>query len=307
MGREQIVLVTGGSGLVGKALRQIKPSWIYISSADYDLAGLSGCRRMLWQIKPDAIVHLAAKVGGIKDNAEYQADFFSKNMAINMNLLSTAKEFGVKRILSALSTCAFPDVVENYPFDEEDMFSGPPAETNFSYGYTKRCLHVYSKSLRSQYGLDYSTFSPCNVYGPNDHFASDGSHFISALIRKVAAAKDGSAIELWGDGSALRQHIFVEDLAKLIPVLLEQHHSDVPLIVAPQEVYSVDEIAKTMIEISGKRLSIKYSGQLSGQYQKTGSNKKLLQLVGNIEFMPLREGLAKTYQWYCQKNAKNDV
>lgn len=297
------VLVTGGSGMLGKALQRIKPDWIYVSSKDGDLATLSACRKLLWQYKPDAIVHLAAKVGGIKENAEKQADFYLLNSLINNNVLYAAQKQGVKRVLSALSTCAFPDVVANYPFAEEDLLSGPPADTNFSYGYTKRCLQVYSNALRRQYGLNYSTFAPCNIYGSNGDFSENSSHFVAALMRKVAKANDGDTITLWGDGSALRQHIFVEDIAKIVPVLLERHNSDVPLIVAPQENYSIDRIAKMMIAISGKQLTIKYTGDLPGQYRKDGSNEKLLQLIGNIEFTPLEEGLRKTYQWYQENNA----
>ena len=140
------VLVTGGSGFLGRRLQKHKPRWTYISSKDCDLTKSNKVRELIGDLEPRAIVHLAGRVGGIKDNTEHQAEYFYKNVMINSNLIHEAHLLGVKRILSSLSTCAFPDKVRKYPFTEEQFFEGAPAKTNFSYGFSKRMLHVQSKS-----------------------------------------------------------------------------------------------------------------------------------------------------------------
>ena len=294
------VLVTGGSGFVGKRLKKYKPNWIYISSKQYNLINEKDCDQMLNDIKPDAILHLASKVGGIKENSLKQAEFYYNNTMINTNILECARQHNVERVLSALSTCAFPDVVKKYPFAEEDLLSGPPAITNFSYGYTKRALYIQSASYRKQYGLNFSTFCPSNIYGPQDNFDSESSHFVPALIRKYSEVKDGDTLELWGTGKPLRQQLYIDDLIKIIPLLLEKHNSDVPIIVAPNENLSISEMANILHKNVKKNVKIVYNNRLEGQFRKDGSNKKLLKLLGGFNFTKFEDGVTKTYEWYKQ-------
>jgi len=296
------VLVTGGTGFLGKRLSKIRPDWIYVSSSDYDLTEPKSCQKMYEDIKPDAVIHLAAKVGGIKENTTKQADFYYQNTMINTNVLHGAYKFGVKRVLSALSTCTFPDVVESYPFTENDILSGPPASSNLSYGFTKRGLFVQSNSYRNQYGLNYSCFCPSNIYGPDDNFDSDSSHFVPALVKKVFLASDGDEIEFWGTGKPLRQQMYVDDLAKIIPILLYKHNSDIPLIVAPKENLSVKNMVDIGLSVSGKKASPKFNGEYSGQYRKDGCNKELLRLIGGFKLTTFVQGIRKTYEWYEQRH-----
>jgi GDP-L-fucose synthase len=191
--------------------------------------------------------------------------------------------------------------VKTYPFVEADLFIGPPAETNFSYGYSKRLLHVLILAYRKQYGVAYSTFSPSNVYGPGDHFDSEASHFISALISKASALKDDDTLELWGTGEPLRQQLYVDDLCKIIPILLEKHNSDIPLIVAPHENLTIDMMTRTLMHLLNKENKIVYNKFLDGQYRKDGSNKELLNLIGNFEFTPFRDGIMKVFKWYNEQ------
>ena len=292
------VLVTGGSGFVGRRLKKIKPNWTYCSSRDCDLLDLESTKQYISDLKPDAIIHLAARVGGIKENAENQADFYFENTIINTNLLHAAHLCGVNRVLSSLSTCAFPDELEKYPFIEQDMFSGPPALTNFSYGYTKRALQVQSVSYRKQYNLNYSTFSPSNVYGPGDHFGSLGSHFVASLVHKVANSKAGDVLTFWGTGSPLRQQLYVDDLCKIIPILLEKHNTSTPVIVAPDENLSILKMCETLIENVDKDISYNFNGNLDGQYRKDGSNKELKKIIGDFKFTNFKNGITKTYNLY---------
>jgi len=294
------VLVTGGSGFLGKRLSKYKPEWIYISSKDCNLEDFGEVKDYLSAVKPDAIVHLAARVGGIKDNVENQASFYIQNTMMNTNIIHSAHLLGISRVLSSLSTCAFPDIVASYPFTEEQIFDGAPAKTNFSYGYTKRALHVQTLSYRKQYGLNYSTFCPSNIYGPDDHFDTEKSHFVPALVSKLVKAENGGAIELWGTGNPKRQQLYVDDLAEIIPVLLEKHNSDIPLIVAPNENLSIREMASIANNKIEKNIKISYNSNLDGQYRKDGSNKRFLELVGGYEFTSFDEGIEKTIQWYLE-------
>jgi len=300
---KQKVLVTGGTGFLGKNLAEEEKEWIYLSSKDCDLTSSEDVIKVFKHHNPDAVIHLAARVGGIKDNVNNQADFYYLNTLINLNVLQSCHKLNINRVLSCLSTCAFPDVVEEYPFTEKDLFSGPPAISNLSYGMTKRMLKVASDSYRHQHGRNYSTFCPSNIYGPYDHFNSEKSHFIPAMISKIDKYSVGSTVEFWGTGKPLRQHLFVKDLAKIIPILLEKHNSNIPVIVAPDENVSNDDAIKKFISIVKKDIKIKYNGKLDGQYRKDGSNKKLKQVIGDFKFTTLEQGLFETYEWY--KNEKS--
>ena len=295
------VLVTGGSGFLGKRLKIYKPDWIYISSKDYDLTNTKETKRMFEDIRPDAVVHLAARVGGIKDNVENQALFFYQNVMMNTNIIHEAYLSGVSRVLSSLSTCAFPDKLEHYPFSEKDFYKGTPTETNFSYGYSKRMLHVQSVAYRKQYGMNYSAFCPSNLYGPGDHFGDEGSHFVASLVHKFANFCDNKIIDLWGTGMPLRQQLYVDDLCEIIPLLLEKHNSDIPLIVAPNENLSIREMSQAITEVeNNKSVSFTFNGKLDGQYRKDGDNSMFLDLVGGYNFTSFKEGIEKTYKWYIE-------
>ena len=293
------VLVTGGSGFLGKRLKTYQPDWIYISSGDYDLTDKLQTRKMFQDYKPDAVVHLAARVGGIKDNAENQVEFFEQNTLINLNVVSEAYRAGIPRLLASLSTCAYPNKLSRYPFYENELFNGPPAPTNFSYGFSKRMLHALILSYRKQYGVNYSTFSPSNIYGPEDHFDSEKSHFVPALISKVSKIDDYGVLELWGNGKPLRQQLYVDDLCKIIPILLDKHNDEQPLIVSPSENLSIDEMANIILQQVNKNVKIVYNNELDGQFRKDGSNHRLLALLGgSFKFTSFREGVMITYQWY---------
>lgn len=298
------ILVTGGTGFLGKMLKQIKPNWDYsgISIDGYNLIKYNDTIAMIKEYKPDTIIHLAACVGGINANNNYPETYFYENLMINTNVIKVAVHYNIKRFLGASSICAFPDHVNQYPMDEFDLHKGAPAPTNFGYGYAKRMLIVYANLIRQQYGFDYSTFCPTNLYGPGDNFDLGTGHFISTLIRKVANAKNGDVIEFFGTGKPLKQELFVRDLANIIPMLLETHHTNVPILVTPNENISIKEYINIVIEISGKELKIKFNGQLEGQYRKDGTNDELFHVIGNsYQYTSLKNGLKETYDWYLKE------
>ena len=297
MQRSEKVLVIGGTGLVGKALQRLKPQWEYFGSAMGDLRKFDEVLHMLKFVNPTAVINLAAKVGGIRQNIMRQGEFLYDNCMMGLNVIEACRKAGIPRLLTALSTCAWPDKVSSYPMTEGDIHKGAPTPTNISYGYSKRLLHVASCAYRDQYGVNYSTFAPSNVYGPEDNFDELTSHFVPACIRKFHKNQKGR-VELWGTGSPKRQQLFVDDLAMAIPIILEKHNTQSPLIVAPDENLSISEMANIVKDVTGSSASIVYNQQMEGQIRKDGNNDMFKSLVEDFTFTPFKEGVRKTYEWF---------
>lgn len=148
------ILVTGGSGLVGKYLKKILPDAIYVSSKDYDLTTEDGVKLMFLQNKPDVVIHLAARVGGIIDNLNHPAEYFTQNVMMNTLIVEYSRRFNVKKFIGVLSTCIYPDTAKKYPMDESMLHEGPPTITNFSYGYSKRSMGAQIDAYNQQYNLN---------------------------------------------------------------------------------------------------------------------------------------------------------
>jgi GDP-L-fucose synthase len=298
MSKYNKVLVTGGYGFVGSRLRLIRPDWHYMSSADCDITDARQLKRYLSDLKPDAIVHLAAHVGGIKESTENQSQFYYLNSLINLNLIHQAYEAGIPRVLSCLSTCCFPDASDKYPMTEEDFMKGEPTETNYCYGIAKRGMYIQSKWYTKEYGVMYNTFTPSNIYGPGNNSTLQRGHLISSMIKKFDKAQEGDTITFWSDGTPLRQHLYVDDLAYLIPEMLEKHLTDLPLIVAPDENLSIRGIVETFQSIISKKVNFDFNNYLSGQHRKDASSEKLIELIPDFKFTTLKEGLKETLKWY---------
>ena len=176
--------------MVGRSLKQYIPNAIYLSSKDYNLTSEYDIIRMFETLKPNVVIHLAAKVGGIMDNITKPAEYFDDNVLMNTLLLKYSLKYNVNRFIGILSTCVYPNEVKNYPMVESDLHLGPPTKTNFSYGYAKRSLAVQIDAYNQQYGTKYQYLIPCNLYGEHDKYG-DNSHFIAALIKKIHKNKNG--------------------------------------------------------------------------------------------------------------------
>ena len=294
------ILVTGGSGLVGQHLQDILPEAIYVSSSAYDLTRMSAVKEMMIDFEPDVVIHLAARVGGIVDNINYPVDYLEENVLMNTNVLKVCHEFDVEKVIAILSTCIYPDVVETYPMKEEDLFNGPPTETNFSYGFAKRCMAAHIDSYRKQYDKKWSYLIPCNLYGEYDKYEEHHSHFVSALIKKIYEAKD--SMELWGTGKPLRQFMYGGDLARVIKYMID---NDIvgSFNVAPEWVHSINDLAEIGKKACLKeKLVVNYDNtKPDGQFRKDVDSSKLLSELKDFRFTSLEEGIKKVYDNFSKR------
>jgi GDP-L-fucose synthase len=294
---KEIILITGGSGMVGKSLLKLLPHSIYVSSKDYDLTKEDDVKRMFETHKPTKIVHLAAKVGGIIDNIKKPYDYFIENIKMNTYMVEYSYKFGVTQFIGILSTCIYPDSVEKYPMNETDLHLGPPTITNFSYGYSKRCLAVQIDSLNKQYGTNYQYLIPCNLYGENDKMG-ENSHFVAALLEKIIQANklSQSEITLFGSGNPLRQFMHSDDLAWVINECLTKNIYE-SFNVANKENLSIREIAEISLNsLNLGHIKINFdSTKPDGQYRKDVSIDKLNNLLPNFSPLPFEKGIKQVY------------
>jgi len=301
------LLVTGGSGLVGHAMQKICPDAIYVSSKDYDLTKEKDVNAMFERHKPTRVIHLAAKVGGIRDNIDHPAEFVYQNVLMNSYVVHYAYKYKVEKLIATLSNCAYPDVAKKYPLKEEQFHDGPPATTNFSYAYAKRTLDVQIKSYRKQHDCNFFSVIPCNMYGPYDNFDEKQSHFVAALIRKIHKTRENKekTLNLLGSGKPLRQYLFSEDFARILIMLLDKYDGNGPINIAPKdENPSIAEIAKIALKaINAKDINIKFDKSFpDGQFRKDIDTEKLQKIIGPFSFTTLKDGIRKTYEWYLKSN-----
>uniref|UniRef100_A0A182RTC6 GDP-L-fucose synthase n=1 Tax=Anopheles funestus TaxID=62324 RepID=A0A182RTC6_ANOFN len=312
----KVVLVTGGTGLIGKAIQTVikeeNPAderWIFVGSKDADLTNLTATREMFLKHQPTHVVHLAAMVGGLFHNMNNNLDFFRKNMLINDNILLLSHELKVKKVVSCLSTCIFPDKT-SYPIDETMIHNGPPHDSNFGYSHAKRMIDVLNRAYNQQYGDMFTSVVPCNVFGPHDNFVPGVSHVIPGMIHRLHELmfvkntdqpQESKEFSVYGTGKPLRQFIYSLDLAKLFIWVLRQYDSVEPIIL------SVDESAEVSIAQLAESLAkaFEFKGKLEfdttkadGQYKKTASNAKLRKLLPDFQFTDFDVAIKETVKWY---------
>lgn len=298
------ILVTGGSGLVGRHLKEILPDAVYISSKDYDLRSESDVKRLCegdW----DHIVHLAARVGGIIENVNFPAEFIEQNLLMNTLLLKYARLSDIPRLTAILSTCIYPDVYEHYPLKEEDLHNGAPQKTNFAYAVAKRALAVQIDAYNQQYQTKYNYLIPCNLYGEYDKVDEQRSHYLTALLGKIIKAeREGRKdINLLGTGKPLRQFMYGGDLARTIKHCIDTDLSE-SFNVAVSENRSIREIAEIALKACGHEDFELVFDQTSpdGQFRKDVSNSKMMRFLPDFQFTPLDVGIRKVYEFYKANN-----
>ena len=301
------VLVTGGAGFLGafvvEQLRQREPAEIIVPrSATHDLTDGDVIRRLLADVRPDLILHLAARVGGIGANREHPADFFYTNLMMGVQLLHASWQAGVAKFVALGTVCAYPKFTP-VPFREEDLWNGYPEETNAPYGLAKKMMLVQSQGYREQYGFNSIFLLPVNLYGPRDNFDLDSSHVIPALIRKCVEARDSGATEIvaWGDGSPTREFLYVEDAAEGILLAAERYDSSEPVNLGSAFEISIKDLTETIARLTG------FTGQIVWDTSKpNGQPRRKLDIsrakarFGFEAHTSFEAGLRKTIDWYEQ-------
>jgi GDP-L-fucose synthase len=304
---ENKILVTGGSGLTGTSLKKVLPNALYVSSKDYDLTNESNVIKMFNDIKPKIVIHLAARVGGILDNIERPADYFTENILMNSLIIKYSHLNKVDRLIGMLSSCIFPDIMDKYPMSEEDLHLGSPPTSNFSYAYSKRSFGVQINAYNKQYNTKYNYLIPCNLYGIGDKDGDKNSHFVTSLIKKIYEAnKYGKDhIILYGDGTPIRQFMYVDDLTYVIKQILEKDIYE-NLNVGTDEILTISEIANIALKAcDSTHLKIIYDEtKPNGQYRKDISSKKLKNLLPEFKPTLLENGIKKIYKNYLLNNDK---
>jgi GDP-L-fucose synthase len=294
-------VVFGGTGLLGcEVVRTRPPEVTSLLSPDRSCADLSGDPNTWHSDSIDNVdlwINCAARVGGVKANTELVGNFYLDNIRIGSNVLETARTRGVKKLVSVLSTCIYPDEkYVTYPLTEDQLHNGPPHDSNFGYAYAKRMLDVQSRAYRNQHGCDFITVVPNNLYGPHDNYDINGGHVIPSLIRKFyEASLSGSDVTVWGTGRPLREFTFARDAAQAIWWAAQNYSGEGPVNIGNTEETSIGDLASLIGRLIGFRGRIKFDhSKPDGQHRKPSSNKKMNSLGFSPKYTPLEVGLRET-------------
>lgn len=295
------ILVTGGNGLVGSSIQ----SDYKIGREEFDLINFEQTQKMFEKYKPTGVIHCAGKVGGLGGNINYKGQYFYENIMINTNVIESARQNGVKKLVSFLSTCVFPDNID-YPLTESKIHLGEPHNSNYPYAYAKRMADIQIRSYREQYGLNYVSVIPTNIYGPNDNFSLTQGHVVPMLIHKLyLAKKNNTDFTVWGSGNPLREFIYSKDVAKLSEWALDNYNEPEPIIFSNSTEISIKDLVDLLVnEFKFKGKVIFDKTKPDGQFRKPSDNSKLKSYLPNFEFTPIEVGLKETINWFIN-NYKN--
>lgn len=299
------VTITGGHGFLGsrvvEMLKDRSPAKLFtFSSSDYDLTHQSEVARMYRDQRPDVVIHLAARVGGIGANRANPGRFFYENAIMGVEMMEQARLHNVTKYVQVGTVCAYPKFAP-IPFDEDELWNGYPEETNAPYGLAKKMLLVQAQAYREQYGLDAIYLLPVNLYGPGDNFDPTSSHVIPALIRKCIEARDSGAgsITVWGTGSATREFLYVEDAARGIVLAAERYDKADPVNLGSSSEISIKDLVSLIAKLTGFRGELIWdSTKPDGQPRRKLNVERAAREFGFRSEIGFEEGLQQTVSWY---------
>ena len=309
--KKSVVMVTGGSGLVGAAIREYieetgakeNEEWVFLSSKDGDLRKREDTENIFKEKKPTHVIHLAAKVGGLFANMAQKVEFFRENILINDNVMECCRIYKVEKLVSFLSTCIFPDKT-TYPIDETMLHNGPPHSSNEGYAYAKRLIDTMNRAYAEEYGCNFTSIIPTNIYGPHDNYSIQNGHVIPGLIHKCYLAKrNNTPFTIWGSGTPLRQFVYSRDLAELTVWVMREYHdpSPITLSVDEEEEVSIKDVALAVVKAMKFEGEVEFdTSKADGQFKKTACNKKLRGLKTDYEFTSMPDGIQKSVDWFVE-------
>ncbi len=298
------VTVTGGRGFLGRPLvRMLEDAGakvITFSSREYNLIKQADITRMYEDQRPEIVIHLAARVGGIGANRDNPGSFFYENAIMGIELMEQARQFDVSKFVQVGTVCAYPKFAP-IPFSEDDLWNGYPEETNAPYGLAKKMLLVQAQAYRKQYGFNAVYLLPVNLYGPGDNVDLHNSHVIPALIRKCLEARDAKApsVEVWGTGTPTREFLYVEDAARAIVLAAEKYNKPGPVNVGSSEEISIKNLVELVVELTGFKGKVAWDrSKPDGQPRRKLNVDRASKEFGFRSTTPFRAGLRETIKWY---------
>ncbi|MBU2252038.1 MAG: GDP-L-fucose synthase [Proteobacteria bacterium] len=299
------ITITGGKGFLGRHLVRIfrERGYDQILVADlpeYNLIRPEDIRRLYDEQRPDIVVHLAAKVGGIGFNQENPGSLFYENIMMGVQLLHEGCLRKIRKFVALGTICAYPKFTP-VPFKEDDLWNGYPEETNAPYGLAKKMLLVQAQAYRRQYGMNAIFLLPVNLYGPGDNFDPRSSHVIPALIKKCADAvmRGDQEIVAWGTGAATREFFYVEDAAEAIVLATERYDKEEPVNIGAGFEISIRDLVALIVELTGFKGRIVWDKtKPDGQPRRMLDTTRAFVEFGFRARTNFREGLAKTIDWY---------
>ena len=303
--KDKRVLVTGGSGFLGsfvvEKLGEKGCQDIFVPhSEEYDLRQLDVIQRLLKDTKPDMIIHLAARVGGIGANRAHPAEFFYDNLMMGVQLMHESWRAGINKFVAIGTVCAYPKFTP-VPFKEEDLWDGYPEETNAPYGLAKKMLLIQAQTYRQQYGFNAIYLLPVNLYGQRDNFDLESSHVIPALIRKCieAAKRNDDHIVVWGTGKPTREFLYVEDAAEGILLAAERYNGSEPVNLGSGMEISIHDLVHLIARLTGfKGKIVLDSSKPDGQPRRCLNTERAERVFGFRAKTSFEDGLRRTIKWY---------
>lgn len=303
--QDKKIVVTGGKGFLGRhVVKKIEEQGCAhcdaINSSDYDLIRLDDIRRMYDDKKPDIVIHLAARVGGIGYNRENPATLFYTNLIMGSQLIHEGYLRRIEKFVAVGTICAYPKFTP-VPFREDDIWNGYPEETNAPYGLAKKMMLVQSQAYRQQYGFNSIFLLPVNLYGPGDNFDPQSSHVIPALIKKCIDAKlnNEKEIVVWGTGMVTREFLYVEDAAEAIMFATAAYNKSDPVNIGAGFEISIRDLVHLIAELTQFKGKIMWDENMpDGQPRRMLDTARALQEFGFRARTAFRDGLKKTIDWY---------